>query len=145
MLALMRWQRPCHFTVAAGVVPRATPMLVFGGEMNIASHGYGEVGGSLPAFVERAQQDAQWQAALARVGYRKVKAAYAKQMRESPEVEIFYGIQHLNHWPTMVFVRNWLKAEKKRALARASWTFMGAMLATILAGVTFVTALAVMR
>lgn len=113
--------------------------------MNIASHGYGDVGGSLPAFVERAQQDAQWQAALTRLGYRKVKAAYARQIHESPQVEIFYGIQHLNHWPTMDFVRGWLKSEKKRAMARYRWTFMGAMLATILAGVTFVTALSVIR
>src|SRR5262245_35096939 len=113
--------------------------------MNIASHGYGEVGGSLPAFVERAQQDAQWQAALDRLGYRRVKAAYARQMREAPQVEIFYGIEHLNHWPTMDFVRAWLKAEKKRLIARMRWTFVAAMLGTILAGISFVAALSVIR
>jgi hypothetical protein len=109
--------------------------------MNIASQGYGEVGGSLPAFVERAQQDVQWHAALSRVGYRRVKAAYARQMRDSPQVEIFYGIQHLSHWPTMEFVRAWLKVEKKRAMARMRWTFVSAMLATIIAGIAFMAAL----
>jgi hypothetical protein len=113
--------------------------------MNIASHGYGEVGGSLPAFVERAQQDAQWEAALERVGYRGVKAAYDRQMRDSPQVEIFYGIQHLRHWPTMDFARGWLKAEKRRQRARMRWTFVAAMLATIVAGVSFVAALSVFR
>jgi hypothetical protein len=113
--------------------------------MNIASHGYDEAGGVLPAFVERAQQDAQWEAALDRLGYRRVKAAYATQMRESPQVEIFYGLQHFNHWPTMEFVRGWLKAEKKRVMARMRWTFVAAMLATILAGVSFMAALSVFR
>jgi hypothetical protein len=118
--------------------------------MSIASHGYGGPGasridGSMPAFVERAQQDAQWQAALGRFGYRRVKAAFARQMRESPQVEIFYGIEHLHHWPTMDFVRNWLRSEKKRSLSRVRWTFIGAMLMTILAGATFVVALRVIH
>lgn len=113
--------------------------------MNIASHGYGEIGGSLPAFVERAQQDAQWQSALDHLGYRRVRTAYARQMRDSPQVEIFYGIQHLNHWPTMEFVRGWLKAEKKRLMARMRWTFVAAMLATILAGISFMAALSFIR
>jgi hypothetical protein len=113
--------------------------------MSIASRGFGEDGGSLPAFVERAQQDAQWQAALRRLGYRRVKAAYARQMRDSPQVEIFYGIQHLNHWPTMEFVRVWLKSEKKRVMARVRWTFVSAMLATILAGIAFMAALSMLR
>jgi hypothetical protein len=114
--------------------------------MSIASPGYEVPGsGSLPAFVERAQQDKQWEEALASVGYRRVKAAYARQMRDSPQVEIFYGVEHLRRWPTMEFVRGWLKAEKKRILARLRWTFMGAMLATVTAVLTFTAALSVMR
>jgi hypothetical protein len=92
-----------------------------------------DVDGPLPAFVERAQQDAQWQGALARTGYRRVKAAYGRQMRESPQVAIFYGIERLGLFPTMDFVRDWLKAEKRRVLARVRWTFVGAMLSTIVA------------
>jgi hypothetical protein len=33
----------------------------------------------------------------------------------------------------MDFVRDWLKAEKRRAVARVRWTFVCAMLATIAA------------
>jgi hypothetical protein len=102
-----------------------------------------DVDGSLPAFVERAQQDAQWQAALARFGYRRVRKAYVRQMRRSPKVEVFYGIEHLNHWPTMDFVRDWLKTEKRRVVARVRWTFVAAMLATIVAVLTFTATLSV--
>jgi hypothetical protein len=107
--------------------------------MSTAGHGYEEpqVDGSLPAFVERAQQDVQWQIALALLGYRQVKAAFAQQLRESPRAEIFFGVKHLNHYPTMDFVRAWMKSERKRALRRVRWTFLGAMLATIVAAITF--------
>lgn len=112
--------------------------------MSVASHGYGVPGdGPLPAFVERAQQDAQWQAALARAGYRRVKAAYNRQLRQSPKAEVFYGVEHLQHWPTMEFVRAWLKSEKRRLMARARGTFIGAMLVTIVAGLAFLAALSV--
>jgi hypothetical protein len=104
-----------------------------------------DVDGSLPAFVERAQQDAQWQAALARTGYRRVRSAFARQLRESPKVEIFYGIENLHQWPTMDFVRDWLKAEKRRAVARVRWTFVGAMLATIVTVLTVAAAFTVWR
>jgi hypothetical protein len=115
--------------------------------MRTAGHGYeepgldgpldGSLGGSLPAFVERAQQDAQWQSALARLGYRQVKSAYAQQMRESPRAEIFFGVKRLNQYPTMEFVRAWMRSEKMRAIKRVRWTFLGAMLATIVAVITF--------
>jgi pheromone shutdown protein TraB len=111
--------------------------------MSVASHSreMPDVEGSLPAFVERAQQDAQWRAALARTGYRRVKAAYGRQLRESPQVAIFYGIEQLRLWPTMDFVRDWLKMEKRRVLARVRWTFVGAMLTTIVAALTLTAAL----
>jgi len=101
--------------------------------------------GSLPAFVERAQQDAICRAALARTGYRRVKAAYTRQLREAPDADTFHGLVHQNLWPTMDFVRDWLKAEKRRAVARVRWTFVGAMLATIVAVLTFTAALSVLR
>lgn len=113
--------------------------------MNIASHGYGEIGGSLPAIVERARQDKEWHDALARLGYRWVKAAYARQLRELPKDEMFYGIQHLNLWPTMEYVRTWLKSEKRRLLAKVRWTFVAAMLATIAGVLAFTAALSVLR
>jgi hypothetical protein len=113
--------------------------------MNIASHGYSDLGDSLPAIVERARQDRDWHNALARIGYRRVKEAYAKQVRDSPKDDVFYGMQHLNLWPTMEFVRVWLKSEKKRLVAKVRWTFVAAMLATITGVLTFTAALSVLR
>jgi hypothetical protein len=113
--------------------------------MNIAGHGLDDLGGSLPAIVERARQDKVWHDALSRFGYRRVKDAYAKQSRDSPHVEIFYGIEHLSHWPTMEFVRAWMKEEKRRKMAKVRWTFLGAMLATIAGVLTFTAALSVLR
>lgn len=107
--------------------------------MSTAGHGFGgaETDGPLPAILERAQQDRQWQLALAKCGYGQVKAAFARQLRESPRAEVFFGVKHLNHYPTMDFVRTWMRAERKRALKRLRWTFLGTMLATIVAAITF--------
>jgi hypothetical protein len=113
--------------------------------MNIAGHGYGDLGGQLPAIVERARQDKDWQEALGRLGYRRVKRAYFRQMRRSPRDEVFYGVEHLYHWPTMEYVRVWLKSEKKRMVSKVRWTFMAAMLATIAGALTFTAALSVLR
>ena len=107
--------------------------------MSTAGQGYGrpEADGPLPAILERAQQDRQWQIALAQFGYRQVKTAYTQQLRESPRAEVYFGIKHLNHYPTMDFVRAWMKAQRKRALKRLRWTFLATMLATIVAAITF--------
>ncbi len=110
--------------------------------MSTAGRGYAgpEADEPLPAILERAQQDRQWQIALAKVGYRQVRAAYAQQLRESPKAEVFFGVKHLNHYPTMDFVRSWMKTQRMRALKRLSWTFLGTMLATIVAAITFAVA-----
>jgi hypothetical protein len=113
--------------------------------MNIAGHGYGELGAPFPAIVERARLDREWHEALGHLGYRRVKQAYARQMRQSPKDTVFYGVQHLNHWPTVEFVRAWLKSEKKRRVAKVRWTFVAAMLATIAGALTFTAALSVLR
>lgn len=102
-----------------------------------------DVGGSLPAFVERAQEEARCRAALARIGYRRVKAAYAQQLRAALDTDTFHGLERENLWPTMDYVRAWLKVEKKRILAHVRWTFLGAMLVTIATVLTFTAALSV--
>ncbi len=110
--------------------------------MSIASpsqdlHG---AGGPLPAFVERAREDSQCRAALARIGYSKVKAAYARQLRSSPDSVTYRGLESQNLSPPMDFVRDWLKVERKRSHAHVRWTFFGAMLATIVTGLVFAAA-----
>ena len=101
-------------------------------------------GGSLPAFVERARDDAQCRAALARLGYSKVKAAYARQVRDGTGSEIFRGLERENLSPSMELVRDWLKAERKRSFAHVRWTFLGAMLATIVTGLAFAAAYSIL-
>jgi hypothetical protein len=107
--------------------------------MSVASHSDQLLGagGPLPAFVERAQEDARCRQALARLGYRRVKAAYARQLREAPDADTFYGLERDLLWPTMDFVRDWLKTEKRRVVSHARWPFLAAMLVTIVAGLAF--------
>ena len=106
--------------------------------MSLASHSdsVAEVGGSLPAFVERAKEDAQCRAALARIGYSKVKATYTQQQRSAKGSDRLVGLG-ANLAPPMDLVRDWLQAERKRIMARVRWTFLGAMLGTIITGLAF--------
>jgi len=103
-----------------------------------------EAGGSLPAFVERARDDAQCRAALGRIGYSKVKAAYAEQLRTNANAEMFRGLERENLSPPMDLVRDWLKTERKRSFANVRWTFLGAMLATIVTGLAFAAAYSIL-
>lgn len=101
----------------------------------------GNSSGSLPAFVERAKEDAHCRAGLARAGYGKVKATYARQQRSGSGSDRLDGLG-IDPAPPMELVRDWLQSERRRVRARARWTFLGAMLATILTGLAFAAALA---
>jgi hypothetical protein len=110
--------------------------------MSLASHSdsVAAVSGSLPAFVERAKEDAYCRAALARIGYSRVKATYTRQQRSSAkDADRLLGLGNLS--PPMDLVRDWLQTERKHILARVRWTFLGAMLGTIVAGLAFAAAL----
>jgi hypothetical protein len=111
-----------------------------GREMSVASprEDTHVAGGVLPAFVERAREDAQYRAALARAGYSRIKAAYTRQVRDGRDPATFRGLDNLA--PPMDLVRDWLKAERKRVIAHVRWTFLGAMLATIVTGLAFAAA-----
>jgi hypothetical protein len=125
---------------------RKAPLwLSVSGVMSVASPSQEihEAGDSLPAFVERARDDAQCRAALARIGYSKVKAAYAEQLRSDAHSDIFWGLERENLSPPMELVRDWLKAERKRNVSGVRWTFLGAMLATIITGLVFAAALSI--
>lgn len=110
--------------------------------MSVASHSDEllGVGRSLPAFVERAQEDARCRTALGQLGYRKVKVAYARQLRAAVDTDRFHGLGREELWPTMDFVRDWMRAEKKRTRSRVRRTFLGAMLVTVVAGLAFAVA-----
>ncbi|NJO34876.1 MAG: hypothetical protein HC869_18925 [Rhodospirillales bacterium] len=74
------------------------------------------------------------------MGYSKVKAAYAEQLRSDADADTFHGLERHNLSPSMDLVRDWLKAERKRNFAHVRWTFLGAMLATIVTGLVFAAA-----
>jgi hypothetical protein len=90
---------------------------------------------ALPTIVVKAQEDARCRLALARLGYSKVRSAYARHKREGKDPFAALGRESL--WPTMNFVHDWLKEERSRIIARARWPFLVTMLATIVAGLTF--------
>lgn len=94
-------------------------------------------GGALPAFVERAKEDARCRAVLARMGYRRVRALHARQPRTASGSDPFQGLEHEMLWPTVDMVSDWLKEEKKRTRSRVRWTFLAAMLVTIAIALTF--------
>jgi len=90
---------------------------------------------SLPAIVVKAQEDARCRLALARLGYSKVRSEYARHKREGTQT--FAGLGQESLWPTMDFVRDWLKEERRRIVARAKWPFLVTMLVTIVGGIAF--------
>jgi hypothetical protein len=94
----------------------------------------------LPAIVRRAQEEARSAHALRCLGYRTVRAEYARHRRAGHDT--FSAIAHVELWPTMEFVRGWLRGERRRILANIRATFLAAMLAAILAGLAFVGVLA---
>ena len=93
------------------------------------------VDASLPAIVVKSQEDARCRLALARLGYSKVRSAYARHKRDGTHT--FAGLGHESLWPTMDFVRDWLKSERSRIVARAKWPFLVTMLVTIVGGIAF--------
>lgn len=97
---------------------------------------------ALPAIVVKAQEDARCRLALARLGYSKVRSEYATHKREGKDT--FAGLGREGLWPTMEFVRDWLKEERSRIVARARWPFLVTMLATIVAGLAFATVAAML-
>ena len=80
--------------------------------------------------------------ALARLGYSQVRASYAAHKQEGLEVFAAIGDRRLR--PPMDFVRDWLREERTRIIDQVRWLFYVAMLATILAGATFVATVALL-
>lgn len=92
-------------------------------------------GDPLPAIVVKAQEDARCRLALARLGYSTARSEYARHKREGKDT--FESLGRDSLWPTMDFVRAWLKEERRRVIARARWPFLLTMLVTIVAGLAF--------
>jgi hypothetical protein len=90
-----------------------------------------------PSIVRKAQDDVQWRKALTQLGYSQVRAAYAQHRQEGLDIFQALGGQPRMR-PPLDFVRDWLKDERRRIVEQVRWLFVVTMLATILAGFTFV-------
>ena len=95
-----------------------------------------------PTIVKRAQADVRCRQALAGLGYSQVRSAYARHRQGG--LDVFEDLGHERLWPTVDFVRDWLKEERRRIVAQVQWPFVAAMLVTILAGLVFFAAYAVL-
>jgi len=98
---------------------------------------------TLPLIAAKVEEDARSRQALKRMGYFDVLSAYLRYKREGRNTFYGFGADHL--WPTMDFVHDWLKEERRRLIARHKRTFLLALLATLAAGLAFISALAVLR
>ena len=96
----------------------------------------------MPAIVVKAQEDARCRLALTTLGYGNVRSAYAKHKRARKTT--FEGLASEDLWPAMDLVRDWLKEERNRIIARVRWPFLLSMLATIVGGLAFVTVAAML-
>ena len=94
----------------------------------------------LPLILARAEEEQRSRLALKRVGYLKVRSAYRRYKREGKETFHAFGAEHL--WPTMDFVRDWLRQERRRLIAQAQPVFLVSLLATLAVGFAFWGALA---
>ena len=97
---------------------------------------------ALPLIVAKVAEDAGARLGLKRMGYFKVLSAYLRYKRDGRDTFHSFGADHL--WPTMDFVRDWLKQERRQLIAQHRWVFLLTMLATLAAGLTFIGALAVL-
>ncbi len=97
---------------------------------------------ALPLIVAKVEADARARLALKRMGFRKALLAYLRHRREGRDAFHAFGAEHL--WPTMDFVRDWLKEEGRRLVARRRWVFLLSLTATVVAGLAFAGALALL-
>jgi len=95
-----------------------------------------------PAILRKAQDHVLCRKALASLGYSQVRAAYARHKQEG--LDVFEDLGDAQLWPTLEFVRDWLKEERRRIFEQVRWLFVVTMLATILAGMTFVATIALL-
>jgi hypothetical protein len=94
----------------------------------------------LPLILAKAEEERRSRLALKRMGYLKVRSAYLRYKRDGKETFHAFGAEHL--WPTMDFVRDWLRQERRRLIAQAQPVFLVSLLATLAVGFAFWVALA---
>jgi hypothetical protein len=89
----------------------------------------------MPLLVAKLEEDARSREALMRIGYLKALAAYLRHKRNGDDTFGPLGGDRLQ--PTMEFVRDWLKEQRRRVISRYRTTFLLSLCATLAAGVAF--------
>jgi hypothetical protein len=96
----------------------------------------------LPLIVSKAEDDARSRVALNQMGFLKVLAAYLRH--KAVRRDVFHSLAAQRLWPTMDFVREWLKQERQHLIVQNRLIFLLTMLGTLVAGLAFVGALAIL-
>jgi hypothetical protein len=94
----------------------------------------------LPLILARAEEEARSRLALKRMGYLKVRSAYLRHKRGGRDTFHAFGAEHL--WPTMDFVREWMRQERRRLIVQSRPVFLVSLLATLVVGLAFLGAMA---
>ena len=94
------------------------------------------VNDDLPLILTKADEESRSRLALKRMGYLRVRSAYRRHKRDDRDTFHGFGAEHL--WPTMDFVRDWLKEERRQFVAQHGWVSLLTLLATLAAGAAFV-------
>ena len=89
----------------------------------------------LPLIVTKADEEVRARPALKRMGYFRVLSAYRRHKRDGRDTFHSFGAEHL--WPTMDFVRLWLKEERRQLVAQHGWVTVLTLLGTLAAGLAF--------
>lgn len=96
----------------------------------------------LPLIVAKVEAESRARVALKRMGYLKVLIAYLSHKRAGEDTFFAFDADHI--WPTMDFVQEWLREERRQLVARHRSVFLLSMLATIVTGLAFLVALALL-
>ena len=97
---------------------------------------------TLPLVVAKVEEDVRSRLALKRMGYLNVLIAYLRHRRDGKDTFYSFGADHL--WPSMHFVRDWLKQERRRVAAQYRTVFLLSLAATLAAGFAFLATLVIL-
>jgi hypothetical protein len=111
-----------------------------GASGDVHAHPLSPESDDLPLILARADEEQRSRLALKRMGYLKVRSAYLRYKRDGKETFHAFGAEHL--WPTMEFVRDWLRQERRRLIVQSRPVFLVSLLATLVVGLAFLGAMA---
>lgn len=89
----------------------------------------------LPLLVTKLEEDARARQALQRMGYLRALGAYRRHKRHRDDT--FDALDDDQLQPSMEFVRDWLKEQRRGIISRYRAAFLVSLFATLVAGLAF--------